>query len=208
MRKLIFASMIAASLSIPSFAQDSEETQETNSEAATGPSTSVAPLRPQVQPDYVHNVFESWAVKCSPALNNQCFLTQIILNETQEPLFEINVVPANVPEQPDAVAGITMITPLGALLPRGIFIDINDGQDVWNEPYQYCTNVGCHVRFAINQGKLDQLLAANKVIISMQHVRSGPNEIPIEVRTSGMTAAYEELMKLEAKAEEEGETSN
>ena len=60
------------------------------------------------------------------------------------------------PAQAEATAGVTIVTPLGTLLPPGIGLQVDTG-DRRAYPFGWCSPVGCFARFGLDDASLAAL---------------------------------------------------
>ena len=190
MKKLIVVSSAAIALCTMALAQEAQSTGQAGV-------VSVAPQQPTPQPDYVRSAHDTWAIKCSPAQNNQCYMSQLVLGQNQSPLMEVEFIPAKIEGQPDAIMGGTITTPLNVVLGRGIIVQVDEELPDQKE-YTFCNQVGCYARFPVTKADIELYKKAGRmtaVLFAMQNPQQGL-EIPLSL--GGFTDAFDTLMKIEA----------
>ena len=95
--------------------------------------------------EIVRDTFGDWQVRCAPE-GNECFMYQLALDESKNPVAEVSVL--KLPDQSEAAAGVTIVTPLGTLLPHGVVVQIDAGEQR-QYPFAWCSQVGCFARFGL-----------------------------------------------------------
>lgn len=164
--------------------------------SADDPAEGAAPTEPEVL-EIVRETHGDWEVRCLPD-GNDCFLYQLALDETENPVAEFSMV--RLPAGGEATAGVTVVTPLGTLLPAGLVLQIDSAQ-ARQYDFTFCSQVGCFARF----GLAEDAIAAMKRGRSgrLQLVSIGAPEQPVSLGLSliGFTAAYDSLEVPTAPAE-------
>ena len=97
--------------------------------------------------EVVRDTFGAWEVRCAPA-GDDCFMHQLARDAAENPVAEVSVL--KLPEVADAVAGVTVVTPLGTLLPQGLSLQVDGGQGR-AYPFGWCSQVGCFARFGLDE---------------------------------------------------------
>ena len=110
------------------------------------------PAKPEVM-EIVRDTFGDWQVRCAPE-GDECFMYQLALDIKKNPVAEVSIL--KLPEEAEAAAGVTVVTPLGTLLPTGLGLQV-DGGEQHKYPFGYCIQVGCFARFGLAQPSLDAL---------------------------------------------------
>ena len=83
-----------------------------NGAAAPGANGAGNPAKPEVM-EIVRDTFGDWQVRCAPD-GKECFMYQLALDQEKNPVAEVSIL--KLPEQAEAAAGVTVVTPLGTLL--------------------------------------------------------------------------------------------
>jgi invasion protein IalB len=111
-------------------------------------------------------------------------------NPDGTPAVEVDVVrlPANVP----AVAGVTILTPLGVLLQPGMVTQVDSNAQATRN-YQICTNAGCIARYALDAEELASHQRGNTLNLAVWAVNVPQNPIQVTVSLRGFTAAFAAL---------------
>ncbi|MBV1886355.1 MAG: invasion associated locus B family protein [Parvibaculaceae bacterium] len=85
----------------------------------------------------------------------------------------------------------SVLTPLFAVLPQGVGLQIDASEKGFGGPYQICTPAGCQASLALSPEVIGKLKAGNEVKILYVDARKGPLAIPASL--SGITAALKWL---------------
>lgn len=85
----------------------------------------------------------------------------------------------------------SVLTPLFAVLPQGVGLQIDASEKGFGGPYQLCTPAGCQATLALSPEVIGQLKAGNEVKILYVDARRGAVAIPASL--SGITAAIKWL---------------
>lgn len=219
--RILAAAMVAAWTSLPALAQDTtapdaapaettapaestageteadaEQTQSqdpaagdaaTDAGAADGAASAAAAAD---MPDTLDiETFGDWELRCDTA-SGGCFMYQLASDPQGNPVSELTLV--QLPEQGEAVAGITAITPLGTLLNEGLVMQVDQGQ-ARQYPYNWCTRSGCFARFGLTQAEVNSLKAGNVARLRLLSASAPDQPVILEVSLAGFTAAYEAL---------------
>ncbi|WP_397543384.1 invasion associated locus B family protein [Roseovarius salis] len=141
---------------------------------------------------YVKETYEDWQLQCfrSEAEEDPCQMYQLLREEAGNPVAEFSLF--KLPEDSPAVAGATIVVPLGTLLTEGLRISVDDGKaKAYN--FSFCSMVGCFARIGFTEAEIEAFQAggeANLVIVPAQ----APSErVLIKASLSGFTAAYENV---------------
>lgn len=130
-----------------------------------------------------------WEVRCD-AETEACLLFQAGFDDEGNEIANISL--QTLPEGSAAVLGVTVVTPLLSLLPRGVTMGIDDGVPA-AYPYSWCDKAGCYARFGMTQGQVDAMKAGNSAYISLFAIVNQSKEIRANVSLAGFTAAFEDL---------------
>lgn len=211
---LLAAAVVALAAAMPASAQDTPAAPAADAPAATpeaapetpastdAPATTPAapaaaapakdgtadPAAPEVM-EVVRATFGDWEVRCAPA-GNDCFMYQLAKDAGQNPVAEVSIL--KLPAQAEATAGVTIVTPLGTLLPPGIGLQIDTGERR-AYPFGWCSPVGCFARFGLDDTSLAALKRGKGAKLSVASVGAPERPIVLDVSLKGFTAAYDSL---------------
>jgi invasion protein IalB len=170
------------------------ETPETApSDAAAVPTDAApAPVQPEVL-EIVRATHGAWEIRCEPQ-GQQCFLYQLARDADNNPVAEMSLV--KLPEGSEAVAGITVVTPLGTFLVPGLGLQIDSGQTSRHE-FTFCTQVGCFARFGVAADAIAAMKRGRVARLTVASVASPNEPVQLEVSLSGFTAGFDALTPVE-----------
>ncbi|MEM7242872.1 MAG: invasion associated locus B family protein [Pseudomonadota bacterium] len=182
---LVYASVLATTVfASAGYAQTTE--------SDTTESDQTFPVAEADNKPYIKETFGTWAQRCVqlPEQDEQCTLQVLLRNSDDSPVAEFNMQP--LPNGGDAVAGVTMVTPLGTLLTQPMTFQIDGGAQT-TYPYQWCEQAGCVLRFGLTRAQIDSMKAGLEVGVKMVSILA-PNE-PLELTISldGFTAAWQSV---------------
>jgi len=142
---------------------------------------------------YVAETHGDWEIRCVRAPEGQvepCQLYQLLVDETGNPVAEMNVF--DLPDQGGIAAGATIITPLETLLQPGLRLRIDDGQ--WVEyPFAFCQPVGCFVRLGLRPQDLESYRGGDTVNIAIVPLPAPDQVVQVSASLSGFTAGFTAL---------------
>ncbi|ASJ72424.1 invasion associated locus B family protein [Granulosicoccus antarcticus] len=134
----------------------------------------------------------AWNVACDGEGKN-CAMAQIGNDSKGTPVLEMVIrklaEPLEVGER-TAIAVLDVITPLGVVLPEGLAVTIDNGQQE-TAPFQVCTEQGCLVREPIDSDLVDRFKGGNGAVISV--IAASQGEVSASISLSGFTKAYASL---------------
>jgi invasion protein IalB len=164
-------------------AADAGTGTEDNAEAPTGD-----PAASEVV-EMVRDTFGAWEVRCTPDQKN-CFMYQLASDAQNNPVAEVSLL--KLPENGDAVAGVTMVTPLGTQLTTGIALQIDNGEGR-QYPFNWCSQVGCFARFGLTQQTINAMKRGKSGKITLASVAAPETPLSLTLSLTGFTAAYDSL---------------
>lgn len=174
--------------------ESADTTAETATDEAAEPATDVAPQldtgrEVQEDPTYIKEEYGDWQLKCfrSEAEEDPCQMYQLLIEETGNPVAEFSLF--RLPEGAQAVAGATIVVPLGTLLPEELKISVDGGRPK-TYSYSFCTMVGCFARIGLTQADVDQLKAGAEGQLQIVPAQAPDQTVDIKVSLDGFTAAY------------------
>ena len=170
------------------------ETPATEAPAAGAPAAEAPaqgagdPAQPEVM-EIVKDTFGDWQVRCAPD-GKECFMYQLAVDAAKNPVAEVSIL--KLPEQSEADAGVTVVTPLGTLLTTGVIVQI-DGGEKRQYPFAWCSQVGCFARFGLTKPSIDTLKRGKAGTITLVSVGRPEAPVVLTLSLSGFTAAFDTL---------------
>ncbi|KZY37147.1 invasion protein [Roseovarius sp. HI0049] len=146
----------------------------------------------QEDPSYVKETYGDWQLQCfrSEAEEDPCQMYQLLREEAGNPVAEFSLF--KLPDDSQAVAGATIVVPLGTLLPQGLKIAVDSGQaKAYN--YSFCSMVGCFARIGFTQADIDALKAGSEALLTIVPAQAPDQRVVIRTSLSGFTKAYENV---------------
>ncbi|QGX98161.1 invasion associated locus B family protein [Roseovarius faecimaris] len=203
MSKLLYTLPMLALLGLAGAVQAQDNTAATTEEpAAEGTETSGADTGLDMgqevveDPTYIKAEYGDWQLKCfrSEAEEDPCQMFQLLREESGNPIAEFSLF--RLPEGSQAVAGATIVVPLGTLLTEQLKIAVDSGK-AKGYSYSFCSLVGCYARIGLTKADLDAFrrgIAANLTIVPAQ---APDQQVTIKASLKGFTAAFENASVLE-----------
>jgi invasion protein IalB len=146
------------------------------------------PAQPEVM-EIVKDTFGDWQVRCAPD-GNECFMYQLALDSEDNPVAEVSIL--KLPEAAEADAGVTIVSPLGTLLPNGVVLQV-DGGERRQYPFAWCSQVGCFSRFGLDAPAITTMKRGNAGTITLVSVGRPEEPVVLDLSLSGFTAAFDSL---------------
>lgn len=139
--------------------------------------------------EVVRETHGEWEVRCLPD-GSECFLYQLALDVEENPVAEFSLIV--LPEGSEAVAGATVVTPLGTLLPAGLVLQVDSGEARQYE-FAFCSQVGCFARFGLDGTTVTALKRGGAANLMLRSIGAPEEPIELAVSLTGFTAAYDSL---------------
>jgi invasion protein IalB len=139
--------------------------------------------------EVIRDTFEDWEVRCL-ADGNECFLYQLALDADGNPVAEFSLI--RLPDGGEAVAGATVVTPLGTLLPAGLLMQIDSGE-VRQYPFTFCNQVGCFAQLALTQAQVSALQRGRVARLGVTSIAAPEDPVELDLSLMGFTAAFRSL---------------
>jgi invasion protein IalB len=139
--------------------------------------------------EIVKDTFGDWQVRCAPD-GDECFMYQLASDERKNPVAEVSIL--KLPEQSEAAAGVTVVTPLGTLLTTGVILQVDSGEKR-QYPFAWCSQVGCFARFGLTKPSIDVLKRGKAGEITLVSVGRPDHPVVLDLSLSGFTAAFDSL---------------
>jgi invasion protein IalB len=165
---------------------EGEQTSPAGAQATAG--EAAAPAEPEVL-EIVRDTFGDWQVRCAPEGDN-CFMYQLALDAQENPVAEFSLL--KLPIEAEATAGVTVVTPLGTLLPAGLVMQIDNGERR-QYPFSWCSQVGCFARFGLNDASINSMKRGKAGKVALVSVGAPEAPVTLDISLSGFTAAYDSL---------------
>ena len=146
------------------------------------------PAKPEVM-EIVKDTFGDWQVRCAPD-GKECFIYQLAVDQAKNPVAEVSIL--KLPEQSEADAGVTVVTPLGTLLTTGVIVQV-DGGEQRQYPFAWCSQIGCFARFGLTKPSIDALKRGKGGKITLVSVGRPETPVVLDLSLSGFTAAFDSL---------------
>lgn len=145
---------------------------------------------------YIAERIGDWNLRCIRTQdgNDPCELTQVLINEQNEPVSEVTLfkLPAGQP----AVAGANVIVPLETLLNAPLIIAFDD-QNTRQYPYSFCTSIGCIARIGLTEEDIALMKKGLVADIIISHLSLPNQKVGFALSLKGFTAAYEKATVIE-----------
>jgi invasion protein IalB len=180
----------------PGEAEAGEGTAAEGTEPGAPAAGADAPATPEVL-EVVRETFGDWEIRCAPE-GDECFMYQIAHDAQDNPVAEFSLL--KLPLEAEATAGVTVVTPLGTLLPAGLVLQIDSGERR-QYPFSWCSQVGCFARFGLDDTSINALKRGGTGRVTLVSVGAPETPVTLDVSLSGFTAAYDSLALPEAAPE-------
>lgn len=204
-RTSLILAAFAAALATPLAAQESTAPAAPAAEAPASPAPDAAsdtaatpapapaegaqpPKQPEVM-EVVKDTFGDWQIRCAPE-GNECFMYQLALDAQKNPVAEVSIL--KLPEANEAEAGVTIVTPLGTLLPQGVVVQVDTGEKR-QYPFAWCSQVGCFARFGLTKPTIDVMKRGKGGKITLVSIGAPQSPVTLDMSLSGFTAAFDLL---------------
>lgn len=213
MPKLLYTLPLLALLGLASAAQAQDDTTATSEEPAAGQTTGETTAADGTDPagtdpgldmgqdvdddpTYVKEEYGDWQLKCfrSEGGEDPCQMFQLLREDTGNPIAEFSLF--RLPEGSQAVAGATVVVPLGTLLTEQLKISV-DGGKAKGYSYSFCSLVGCYARIGLTKADLDAFKRGNEANLTIVPAQAPDQKVTIKASLSGFTAAFENASVLE-----------
>ena len=139
--------------------------------------------------EVVKETFEDWEIRCTGEGAN-CFMYQLMLNDKGTPVAEFSIV--KLPMGSEAVAGATIVAPLGTLLTRGL-VFVVDENEATQYPFTWCVRPGCFARFGLTDLIVNSMESGNAVKIAIFSIADAQKPVEVTASLKGFSAAFAAL---------------
>ena len=173
----------------------SASSQDTTPEAETVPvpAAQAFPVakEPAAEP-FIKSTHGSWDVRCQNAQSTEsCTMYMLLKDANDNPTAEINIV--SLPQGQEAMAGVTLVTPLATLLPRGIAYSI-DSDRARRYEFSWCDRGGCVSRFGFTGQEIGFMEKGKMGKLTIVAVADPANPLTLNLPLDGFKAAWEALV--------------
>lgn len=147
-------------------------------------------------PTYVDQVFDDWQREClrlpeDAGQDDPCQITQMLFQDDGEsPVGKITI--GRLPAGSEAVAGSTIIVPLGTLIPAQLKLGV-DNAAAKRYQYRFCEPIGCVAQIGLTGGDVAGFKAGKVANITVVPVQAPDVEVTLVVSLKGFTAAFDSL---------------
>lgn len=151
----------------------------------------------QEAPTYVDEVFDSWQREClrlpeGAGQDDPCQITQMLFQEEGgTPVGKITI--GRLPAGSDAVAGSTIIVPLGTLLTAQLTVGVDNAAPKRYQ-YRFCEAIGCVSQIGLTNADIAAFKAGKVAKITVVPMQAPDVEVALEVSLKGFTAAFDSLV--------------
>ncbi|MEM7075980.1 MAG: invasion associated locus B family protein [Pseudomonadota bacterium] len=174
-----------------------EGTEETTTETAQGGQSGTGlDLGREVDPSYIKEQYGDWQIQCfrTETGEDPCQMYQLLREDAGNPVAEFSVF--KLPGNAEAVAGATVVVPLGTLLSEGLKISV-DGGPLKGYSYAFCSIVGCFARIGFTQQDIDAFKAGSSASLIIVPAQAPDQVVRITASLDGFTAAFNEASVVE-----------
>ncbi len=174
-------------------AEDAGETAEGSEEEEAGSDEEALDMGRQRQdPTYIKEQYGDWQLKCfrSEAEEDPCQMYQLLTEEAGNPVAEFSLF--RLAEGAQAVAGATIVVPLGTLLTEELRISV-DGGRAKTYTYSFCSMVGCFARIGLTQEDINAFKAGGAANLQIVPAQAPDQTVNIKASLDGFTAAFDNV---------------
>lgn len=141
---------------------------------------------------YIKETYGDWQLQCfrSDAGEDPCQMYQLLREDAGNPVAEFTIF--KLPGDGQAVAGATIVVPLGTLLAEGVKMSV-DGGTAKGYTYAFCSLVGCFARIGFTEADIANLRAGAGATLTIIPAQAPDQTVVIKASLSGFTAAYNEV---------------
>ncbi len=139
--------------------------------------------------EVIKETFGDWEIRCTNE-GKTCFMYQLMLREDGTPVAELSFV--KLPLGSEAVAGATVVAPLGTLLTRGLAMQV-DEKDAIQYPFTWCARAGCFSRFGLTDLMLNDMKKGAQIKVAVFSISNAQAPVIVTASLDGFTDAFEAL---------------
>lgn len=187
-----------STLPFTAFAQTEETPTPETTVQAPAPANPLAsdatsfPVAADVQDGaiYVREKHGDWEVRCVKGKETGCNVYQLLKGTEGNSIAEFNM--EALPKGGQAAGGVTLITPLGTLLPAQATLRV-DANPAKRYPYSWCEQAGCISRFGLTDAEIAGMKKGANAKIAIVSVVDPEKPIDLNLSLTGFTAAWDSI---------------
>ena len=147
-------------------------------------------------PTYIKETYGDWQLKCfrSGGEDDLCQMYQLLREDAGNPVAEFSLF--KLPENNQAVAGATIVVPLGTLLTEELRMSV-DGGPAKSFAYAFCSVVGCFARIGLAEPDVEALKRGAEANLEIVPAQAPDQKVNIKVSLSGFTAAFDNVSTIQ-----------
>ena len=144
---------------------------------------------------YIKETYGDWQLKCfkNGTEDGPCQMYQLLREAAGNPVAEISIF--RLPEGGQAVAGATVVVPLGTLLTKELKISV-DGGRAKSFSYAFCNQTGCYSRIGLTADDIAAFKQGASANLEIVPAQAPDQTITINASLSGFTDAFENVTTL------------
>ncbi len=164
-------------------------------EGAAAEGQATAPKK-QEDPTYVKETYGDWELKCfrTEGQEDPCQMFQLLKEDSGNPIAEFSLF--RLKNGGKAVAGATIVVPLGTLLTEPLKITV-DGGRAKTFSYSFCSMIGCYARIGLTAQDVAAFKNGANAVLEIIPAQAPDQKVDIKASLTGFTAAYENSSVLE-----------
>ncbi len=145
---------------------------------------------------YIKETYGDWQLKCfkNGTEDGPCQMYQLLRESAGNPVAEISIF--RLPEGGQAVAGATVVVPLGTLLTKELKISV-DGGRAKSFSYAFCNQTGCYSRIGLTADDIAAFKQGASANLEIVPAQAPDQTITINASLSGFTDAFENVTTLQ-----------
>lgn len=195
-----FAVLAIAAMTVPAFAQQTEEAAANEESAASEESAPTTTPQldlgqpvtegPKLGERYSKEKIGDWDMACirTEAETDPCSLLQIMRDDSGNPVAEMSLF--RIENGGQAAAGATILVPLETLLPAQLTVAVDDAPGK-RYNYTYCSPVGCAAQIGLTQEDIDTFKKGNSATVTLVPAPAPDQVVSLTLSLKGFTAGYD-----------------
>ena len=150
---------------------------------------------------YVKDKFGDWQLICIRVADRQdpCELYQLLRDQDGNSVAEITLFV--VPDDPQVVAGATIVTPLETLLTANLRLAV-DGGEARIYRFLFCRSIGCFAQLGLTDDEIDQFRRGAAATVTIVPAAVPDRTVDLDMSLSGFTAGWNALVENDKAAAE------
>lgn len=148
-------------------------------------------------PTYIKETYDAWQLKCfrnEGTEEDVCQMYQLLTEDAGNPVAEFSIF--RLAEGAQAVAGATIVVPLGTLLSEELKIAV-DGGRAKSYPFSFCTMAGCFARIGFTEADIEAFRRGQMAQLAIVPAQAPDQTVDIGASLAGFTAAYNNVSTLD-----------